>query len=83
MDYSDSATNIIVPGVILPLPAGLSLNERLYLVADNDGFSFLTNRLTLEYRPDPSYSCGTELGHEHRAGQYDKAGATLFCRYWW
>ncbi|TWJ32971.1 tetratricopeptide repeat protein [Geobacter argillaceus] len=121
MDFKDSSANIIVPGASLPLPAGLALNERIYLVTDNGGFSFLTtllyepnhrfrasysvgagtapdklqdkldterlftltNRFTMEYRPVSAYSCGAEMGHEHRAGQYDKAGATLFCRYWW
>lgn len=121
MDFKDSAANLVIPGASLPLPANLTLNERVYLVLDHGGFSFLTtllyepthrfragysvgagtaldklqaksdterlftltNRFTAEYRPDPSYSCGIEIGHEHRAGQYDKAGATFSCRYWW
>lgn len=37
----------------------------------------------VEYRFTPQISLGAELLFEHREGLYNKAGGSLFGRYWW
>lgn len=49
MSFKDTSVDILMPGIIIYLPYNLSLNERLYLVPKNGGYSLLS---TLHYEPN-------------------------------
>lgn len=49
MNFRDTSVDILIPGVIVYLPYGLSLNERIYIVPKNGSYTLLS---TLYYEPN-------------------------------
>ncbi len=49
MNFTDSSVNMVMPGIIIYLPHGLHLQEKLYVVPDDWTFSLLS---TLHYEYD-------------------------------
>jgi len=48
MNFRETAVDIIIPGIIIYLPGGFSLSERIYAVTGNNAYSLLS---TLYYNP--------------------------------